>query len=266
MDKNKLFCNNCGKYNHSFSNCIEPITSIGVICVKYNQTKGEYEYLLICRKDTLGFIEFMRGKYGFSNKSHIQHIVNEMTNEEKNKIQTMTFDELWANIWHNNYGNKYKNERHASESKYDLLKNGVTIHKERLTLKDFVDASTTHWTEPEWEIPKGRRNYRERDIDTALREFEEETGISRSSIDIISNVIPFDEIFTGSNFKSYRHRYFIALLKNNVTLDNFQKCEVSKIDWIPFSNLKDVIRNYSLEKIEILKKVNKLLETYRIIF
>ena len=39
----------------------------------------------------------------------------------------------------------------------------------------------------EWEFPKGRRNYMETDIKCALREFQEETGISKESIKIIND-------------------------------------------------------------------------------
>ena len=262
----KTTCNNCGKYNHNFNTCLEPITSIGVICVKYNKTLKEYEYLLICRKDTLGLIDFMRGKYSFYNLDHLINIINEMTIEEKQRLLTKDFEILWNETWHNNYGAKYKNEKSSSLHKFTILKDGIKKNGETITLEDLINSSTTTWTEPEWEIPKGRRNNNEKDLDTALREFEEETGINRKSINVINNIIPFDEIFTGSNMKSYRQRYFVALLNSEVSTDNYQKCEVSNMKWVPYSNISNVIRNYSLEKLDILKKVNKVLEKYRIIF
>jgi 8-oxo-dGTP pyrophosphatase MutT (NUDIX family) len=55
-------------------------------------------------------------------------------------------------------------------------------------LDELLENSKTNWTETEWEFPKGRKNYQERDIDCALREFEEETGISKENINIIENV------------------------------------------------------------------------------
>ena len=261
----KLFCNNCGKYNHTFNHCIEPITSIGIICVRKNKDNGEYEYLMICRKDSLGFIDFMRGKYNIHNKNHLLQIINEMTLEEKNKLLDKDFETLWTEIWHNNYGIKYRNEKFNSEQKFNLLKKR-SDNEDHISLYSLIKESKTKWREPEWELPKGRRNYKEKDIDTALREFEEETGIHRSNIKIIQNIVPYDEIFTGSNLKSYRQRYFIATLDREVSLDNYQMCEVSNIKWIPYSKINDTIREYSLEKIEILKKVNKVLETFRLIF
>ena len=37
-------------------------------------------------------------------------------------------------------------------------------------------------------ISKRRRNFKELDIDCALREFEEETGISKNKIKLIENI------------------------------------------------------------------------------
>ena len=50
----------------------------------------------------------------------------------------------------------------------------------------------------------------------------------------------FEEIFTGSNFKSYKHKYFIAHTKCN-DLTNYQKSEVSKIKWMTLEAVKSDI-------------------------
>ena len=61
----------------------------------------------------------------------------------------------------------------------------------------------------------------------ALREFEEETGISRASINIIHNVLPFEEIFTGSNYKSYKHKYFVFYIpyEESIFTENYEESE-----------------------------------------
>ena len=83
---------------------------------------------------------------------------------------------------------------------------------------DLVNNSSTSWTETEWEFPKGRRNYKEKDLECALREFEEETGILSSKLSVIENVLPFEEIFIGSNHKSYKHKYFLAYANEKDTI------------------------------------------------
>ena len=80
-------------------------------------------------------------------------------------------------------------------------------------LQSIINEIDCNWIEPEWGFPKGRHNYQEKDLLCAFREFEEETGYSRTSLNLIQNISPFEEIFTGSNYKSYKHKYFFEFFK-----------------------------------------------------
>ena len=53
--KNEGFCNNCGKKGHLFHQCKMPITSVGIIAFRKCPKGSDYEYLMIRRKDTLGW-------------------------------------------------------------------------------------------------------------------------------------------------------------------------------------------------------------------
>jgi 8-oxo-dGTP pyrophosphatase MutT (NUDIX family) len=142
---------------------------------------------------------------------------------------------------------------------------GITIDNKLITLKNIIENSTTHWKETEWEFPKGRRNFKEKDLDCALREFEEETGIFRTNIHIIYNILPFEETFIGTNHKSYKHKYFLAYYKdegNDKNLNNFQKSEVSKLEWKTFEDCLESIRPYNLEKKKLIIYINKVLHEY----
>ena len=68
-NKSFNFCNNCGKAGHLFHNCKHPITSIGLIVFRMYNNK--LQYLLIRRKHSLGFVEFMRGKYPLNNYTYL---------------------------------------------------------------------------------------------------------------------------------------------------------------------------------------------------
>ena len=61
MSRAYNFCNNCGETGHAFHQCRKPITSTGMIVFKKDD--DQIKYLMICRKDSLGFVDFMRGKY-----------------------------------------------------------------------------------------------------------------------------------------------------------------------------------------------------------
>ena len=128
-----------------------------------------------------------------------------------------------------------------------------------------VKNSATHWKETEWEFPKGRRNFQERDLECALREFEEETGYSRNDLCIIENLMPFEEIFVGSNHKAYKHKYFLAYMKKNTNNENnYQASEVSKMEWKTLEDCLDSIRPYNLEKKQLILNINKVLQEYRL--
>ena len=93
-------CINCGKNGHNYHNCNKPIISIGIIAIKKMENKtNDFKYLLICRKHSLGYVDFLRGKYPLYNSKYILNLINEMTIMEKNDLLTNSFDDLWRNLW-----------------------------------------------------------------------------------------------------------------------------------------------------------------------
>jgi 8-oxo-dGTP pyrophosphatase MutT (NUDIX family) len=266
-------CNNCGKQGHSFHQCKLPITSYGIILCRPSN-KG-VQFLMIRRKDSFGYIDFIRGKYSPYNIEQLQHTINEMSVIEKKQIINEPFNKLWAMMWGNTSSeNQFRSEESISVKKFELITNGVYINNVKYTLRDLVEKSDTAWTETEWEFPKGRRNPQERDLDCGLREFEEETGYSQNNIAIVENILPFEEIFIGSNHKSYKHKYFLAYMseyKNQekddmVNLQKYQKSEVSKLEWKTFDECLKSIRPYNLEKKKIITNINNLLQQYKLYY
>ena len=262
MNKNTTLCNNCGKQGHMFHQCKMPITSYGVIVFRTSD-KG-IEYLMIRRKDSFGYIDFLRGKYSPYNIEQIQNIINQMSIQEKQNLLSEPFENLWLKMWDNITSNQYKSEEIASHKKFESIKNGILINDKMVTLSDIIKNSDTSWAETEWEFPKGRRNYQEKDLDCALREFEEETGIMQNNLTIIENVVPFEESFIGTNHKSYKHKYFLAFMSKTNNLYNFQKSEVSKLEWKNIDECLESIRPYNLEKKQLITNINKVLEEYRL--
>ena len=262
MSKNLIQCNNCGKQGHLFHQCKLPIISYGIIVFRKN--KDTYEYLMLRRKHSFGYIDFIRGKYSPYNIFQIQNIVNEMSNLEKQQILNNPFEELWKNMWNGTHKlNQLKTEETNSFKKIDIIKNGITFNESILNIKDIIENSPANWDETEWEFPKGRRNFKEKDLECALREFEEETGISKSKINIIENILPFEETYIGTNHKSYKHKYFLAFTnETEISLVNFQDTEVSKLEWKTVDNCLKSIRPYNLEKKNLITNINKVLKEY----
>ena len=267
MQSNNNYCNNCGKIGHVFNLCKMPITSIGIIAFRKNEV-NEIQYLMIRRKDTLGHIDFIRGKYSVKNKHYILNMLNQMTEDEKTRIKEGNFDELWNHVWcdEEELSPLYKNEEVASRQKFNDLLQGIEHNGIVYNLHDLIEESRKQqtWTEPEWGFPKGRRNNYENDYDCALREFEEETGIKSKQLINIQNIIPFEEIFTGSNYKSYKHKYYIMNIRYENTIQEhvFQKSEVSKLEWKNVDQCLEVIRDYNCEKKKMFKRIDNCLQNY----
>lgn len=258
--QNDVYCNNCGKNGHLFHQCKLPITSIGIIAFRFHENQPEF--LMIRRKDSLGYIDFMRGKYSLNSKEYMLNMLNQMTLEEKDRLKTHEFKDLWYGVWGGSpLSLQYKNEETISMDKFKALQFGQSFQENRIyTLNDLIDESNTNqtWTETEWGFPKGRRNNRETDYDCALREFTEETGYSPKLLQNIQNIIPFEEIFTGSNYKSYKHKYFVMHMsyEDSLKVCKYDASEVSKMEWKPFHACLDSIRPYNIEKKLILDKIN----------
>ena len=141
-------------------------------------------------------------------------------------------------------------------------------NNEYYNLKSLVEESNkyTIWSEPEWGFPKGRRNRNENDIDCGVREFSEETGYKINDIKIIENVIPFEEIFMGSNYKSYKHKYYLFYMDYTDSMKTtfYDNSEVSKVEWRSIDESLDCIRPYNLEKKKLINNINICINQYGI--
>ena len=129
----------------------------------------------------------------------------------------------------------------------------------KISLKYFVDNSNSEYDTSEWGFPKGRRNFNESDIDASIREFEEETNLSRDNIRIYNNIFPFTEEFFGSNNVKYKHVYYLAksteeledihIDKNNI----HQISEIGDIRWVSYDEALSLLRPYETTKIKTVK-------------
>ena len=255
-------CRNCGLIGHIYKNCPHPIMSFGVICYKIEN--DEIKYLMIQRKDSLSFMEFIRGKYEVSNLEYIKQLLMNMTINERNMIETLPFDEIWNYLWfqnENNINKNYTKEFYESKFKFNTL-------NETNFLKNYILSIKSIFNEQEWGFPKGRRKIKESDIDCAVREFYEETRILNSEIVINKDILPFEEIFFGTNGIMYKHVYFIAKIKNNkvnIKIDNScleQVREIRAIKWYNYNDVLSHIKCYNTERISLFKYANNKIRDY----
>ena len=293
-NKKNIYCGNCGKKGHIYRKCHFPVMSMGIICIKidkininsllkksYSNNRNDYtvinkylrknlKFLLIKRKHSLGFVEFIRGKYDFDNIEYLINIFSLMPLNEIDYIKTNNFENLWNNLWNIDKPNRnHISEYDESQSKFNKLKKGVFVKfnkkfKFKLNLKTILNMVENKWNETEWGFPKGRRNLKESDLDCAIREFNEETNYTSDDYELI-DINPIIEKFIGTNGVRYQHTYYIAQLVSNkepiININNYsQVCEIGDMGWFTYEESKQKIRNYNIDRILKLDNIYNLIK------
>ncbi len=257
-----LYCTNCGKTNHCYRDCTYPIISYGIIVFDIS---NELEMLMVQRKDSLTFVEFLRGKYDLDNDIKLINLLKNMSKKEKELIVKNDFDILWNNLWGEHLVNKnqkknnhkrFQKEYYISKKKFDSIK---------FKLNDIIKNIPNLYDDTEWGIPKGRRNEYENDLDCAKREFFEETDLKEDDIKIF-NCNPIKERFLGSNGNRYEHVYYIGLFESNkknvnININNYnQITEIKDIGWFNKKNCLENLRPYEIERYKIIEYAFNLIE------
>ena len=299
------YCSNCGKYGHVSKKCSDPITSLGIINImidglkinkdlflkflddkyieiddynfsridnieKLDQYKKNIKFLLIQRKHSLAYIEFVRGKYDINRftmnnkssnkqdttfviKNDLYKLFQNMCPKELEDISKLDFDYLWNNLW------KKTSKKKVFQKEYENSKNSFNSLIENRYIFDLLKIKPLYDT-PEWGFPKGRRNLFEKNLECALREFEEETSIPIDNISLLKKVECIVEEYTASNNFNYRHIYYLSVDKGN-NLDSINNSliesnyEVGEIGWYSWDKAVEMIRCHYTEKIKIINQI-----------
>lgn len=253
----EIICKNCGSIGHIYRECPHPITSYGVICYKlYN---NEPYYLMIQRKNSLSFMEFIKGNYKHTDLDNIHKLISSMTKDEQELLHYDDFDQIWEQIWLQS-NNKNTKEYVDAKTNFDLL------NKHNI-LKEILKINKNHINEPEWGFPKGRKKQYEKNLECSLREFTEETQFKSEDIEIKNKNIPYHEIFFGTNKIMYRHTYYIAEFINmDYEIPKFNKqClqqirEIRAIRWMNYYEVIKHINSHNIERIELFKNIHSNLK------
>lgn len=267
------FCMNCGKYGHNFKTCKDPITSCGIICFhmnlpnykiekflfnkflniedfnyqnihyidKINFHDNKIKFLLIQRKHSFSYIEFIRGLYKENDELKIKNLFSLMSKHEIELIKNNDFNTLWFNLWKKNKSKTFLKEMNSSMKKFNNLKNNNLLNYE------------SDYDTPEWGFPKGRRDKYENNLNCAQREFKEETNII--NYNLFERIDTIEEIFVGTNNVSYKQIYYLAGIENKNLISVEDNYEIGDIGWYTIDDALKLIRTYDTTKINMLNQL-----------
>jgi 8-oxo-dGTP pyrophosphatase MutT (NUDIX family) len=236
--------------------CKDPVLSCGILLIdraRLPVIADEIRVLMIRRKDSMSFAEFLRGKYDPTNLPYVGTLVKNMTLREQVSMATDSFETLWKNLW--------GDDRSSSD---------FPASKERFYQLDrwaLMRDNLSEYTEPEWGFPKGRRMRGETDLACAVREFTEETNIPRDAYLLLNNIL-LEETFTGLNGVRYKHIYYVGLLVGpelvNLTqkFTPMQRREISGIAWKSLSEADALVRPHHVERKAMLAQLTSILTTF----
>ena len=251
-----------------------------------NIVKEKTKFLMVRRRNTIGYIEFIRGRYNINNINSIINLFNQMITEEIEFIKNNNFDNIWNDLW----GDKYYNlpidyttfNKQMSSNNIELQHNlnklspkdktfYISVHlkdysvskikfeiftKQKI-LNKISNKLDIKYNQAEWGFPKGRRNIYESNLDCAIREFNEETNLDINNINIMNRIYPIHEDLIGTNNIKYRHNYFLSfseLFNLDIKASN-QKLEIGDIGWFNYIEAKSLIRPYHINRLKILDNI-----------
>lgn len=210
--------------------------SIGIVLFRRNPTISGVEVMCVRKRSTYAYHSFVHAQYKSTSDDCILALLNKMTPDEKVDLLSLNFSQIWFRVWI--YGT-YRHVFYASCA--HKFENNFCADK-GARLQRLIQESASG--EIVWEIPKGRRDPNEDQLDCAIREFQEETDIGPGQYKFVTvgrnHLMSFTHYDEGV---SYTNSYYIAVTDSDfepaVNFRNkHQVSEVSAIQWMSLSALE----------------------------
>lgn len=221
---------------------IKPIISYGFLCLRI--INNQIKLLLIQRCHSYEFVNFIIGKYNINDGKYIINMFRNITPDEKNKLLTLPFNELWNEVWYDPEYETVKKKYKKSLNKFEYIKYGyINTEGIWLQLENLINRNKSVFNEPNWGFPKGRKDNNEDYYSCAMRELYEETNLEERDYIYLDKIYPLFEKYVGTDGLLYKHIYYVCLITNdnNIKIDINNKHQTTEIRDIKFLTPKECI-------------------------
>ncbi len=237
--------------------------SYGIICIRKSR---EIELLMIKKAISYSYSAFINGNYTANNTPYMLKLFGGMSHSEKTLVLSMNFESMWQLMYHENPVDYTDLDwRPFYEKKMNKFKRSFTFDR----LRFLIENSTTK--ETPWEFPRGRPQDYENPKITAIREFQEETGVN-NQYQVLWHVKPFVHSYVDSGVRYIIKYYFAVAGERCVPSYSFaskhQRSEVSAIGWMSLNSIRNhigedhIFRQYE----KMFKSAERNYETPRILY
>jgi 8-oxo-dGTP pyrophosphatase MutT (NUDIX family) len=236
----------------------------GIICFRPKKDKHKWEIMMVSRLVSYPYSDFIMHRYEWPNNTEaqqkiLQTMFNNMTAIERAYIISLNFNNMWFLRWMSDPElNPQISERaRIYAEKQEIFKKRFINGNNREKIISAMANSKNISPLDLYEIPKGHPKDGETSLDSAIREFEEETLLKRLHLSFVTpngdklsyrevcdmkkdpiNILsPIRYDFTAAdNHKIYTTYYYIAVtdapILPSIKIDGIHPIEISDIKWI----------------------------------
>lgn len=232
--------------------------SYGIALCKRDRD-GLVRLLMANKRYTYAFFQFVCGRFNERSDADMIALLDNMTMDEKIDILSLNFQQIWYRIWLSNSNpNNGDGLFFQARGRFNehIASDGGTRIRSLLRRSHFC-------AERVWEIPKGRKkNQGEYELECAIREFYEETGIPRNAYHIVPRAT-FLLSFTEDG-RRYDITYYIAVTTRDITqrlnsasID--QITEICNLRWVSAAEMDQYAQRDLAGHRRIIRRAKRLL-------
>lgn len=204
------------------------VTSYGIIAIAVDQLKA----LMVQRRYGPDYVHIIKGYY---RAASLHRILKGICQQELDVLCTLLAGQV-------TFESVYYAVASGSKEECDYAHSRFQEHQSDLASLVSVIKPTSH--EPEWLFPKGRAlpGRKEADVDTALREFVEETGVHLPEHQLLLTKHPIVLHKKASNDVTYVTKYWVLQfdcpLEPNNDLSSY---EVRAVRWFSEEDINNLV-------------------------